>query len=201
MDDVARLKELYLPPTDDFVFVDVPEMPFVMIDSEGSPGGEIYRHAVKWLFTAIYPLRRIAKERMGKNFVEAPLEALYWADDMRDFAAGNRDKTKWRVMIVLADWVKGDMFASAVAQAKIELGEAPETLRLERFDEGKCAQIMHVGPNEQETAVLKRLYAEFLPQHNLVPSGHYHEIYLNDPNRVAPAKRRTVLRQPVRSIS
>lgn len=33
----ARLKELYLPPTKDFVFVDVPDLQFVMIDGEGDP--------------------------------------------------------------------------------------------------------------------------------------------------------------------
>jgi len=32
----------------------------------------------------------------------------------------------------------------------------------------------------------------------LIPNGHHHEIYLNDPNRVAPEKLATVLRQPVR---
>ena len=35
-------------------------------------------------------------------------------------------------------------------------------------------------------------------EHNLIANGHHHEIYLNDPNRVAPEKLRTVLRQPVR---
>ena len=42
------------------------------------------------------------------------------------------------------------------------------------------------------------LHQEFLPSHNLIPNGHHHEIYLNDPNRVAPEKLKTVLRQPVR---
>jgi hypothetical protein len=37
----------------------------------------------------------------------------------------------------------------------------------------------------------------FLRQHDLVPNGHHHEIYLTDPSRVAPEKMRTVLRQPV----
>ena len=32
--------------------------------------------------------RRIAKTRMGKHFVEPPLEALWWADDPADFVEG-----------------------------------------------------------------------------------------------------------------
>lgn len=58
---------------------------------------------------------------------------------------------------------------------------------------------MHVGDYSKEAATIaRRLHDEFLPQHNLVPNGHHHEIYLSDPNRVAPEKMRTVLRQPVR---
>jgi hypothetical protein len=58
---------------------------------------------------------------------------------------------------------------------------------------------MHIGPPSAEAATIARLHGEFLPAHNLIPNGHHHEIYLNDPNRVAPEKLKTVLRQPVRS--
>jgi hypothetical protein len=58
-------------------------------------------------------------------------------------------------------------------------------------------QIMHVGPNSDEPATIARLHHEFLPGQGLVARGHHHEIYLTDPDRVAPEDRRTVLRQPV----
>ena len=174
-------------------------MQFVMIDGEGSEDGEQFKQGMKWLFAAIYPLKRIAKERMGKDFVEAPLEVLWWADDVNDFIARNKDKWKWRLMIVTADWVNQDMFEQALATASERLGEAPASLRLGRYVEGRSVQIMHVGPeNEEAAAVARRLYDEFLPGNSLVPNGHFHEIYLSDPGRVAPEKMRTVLRQPVR---
>lgn len=194
----ARLKELYLPSDKDFVVVDVPEMQFVMIDGEGDPGGEIHRQAIKWLFSVVYPIKRIAKERMGKDFVEPPLEGLWWANDIKDFISGNKDKLKWRMMIVTPDWVGDDMFEQAVATTNQRLGDAPGSLRLERYDEGKSVQIMHIGPNSEEVPTITRMHKEFLPEHDLVPNGHHHEIYLNDPNRVAPEKLKTVLRQPVR---
>ena len=197
LDDRRRLEELYLPSADEFVLVDVPDLQFVMIDGEGDPAGEAFAQASRWLFAVIYPIKRIAKDRMGKSFVEPPLEALWWADDMNDFIAGNRDKLKWRLMIVTADWVDAQMFDQAVAKASERLGEPPSSLRLERFAEGTSVQIMHVGPNSEEVATLARLHNEFLPEHDLVPSGHHHEIYLTDPNRVAPEKLKTVLRQPV----
>ncbi|HEY7754763.1 MAG TPA: GyrI-like domain-containing protein [Actinomycetota bacterium] len=193
-----RLKELYLPTTDDFVFVDVPELQFAMVNGEGDPDDMPFRHAVKWLFSAIYPIKRIAKERMGKDFVEPPLEGLWWADDPNDLVAGRRDRLNWRLMVVTADWVSEEMFEEAVATASGRLGEVPGTLRLERYDEGRCVQIMYIGDYRTDAAsIARRLHHEFLPQHDLRPNGHHHEIYLSDPSRVAPDKMRTVVRQPV----
>ena len=193
-EDQEELKRLYLPPTDEFVLVDVPEMQFVMIDHETDAFGA----ATKWLFAAIYPIKRIARERMGKRFVEPPLEVLWWADDMTDFIAGDRAKFKWRQMIVTADWVSSTMLDDAVASAASRLGTPPTTLRIEQFDEGTCAQIMHIGTESEATPTVDRLHNEFLPAHGLEAVGRHHEIYLSDPSRVAAEKMRTVLRQPVR---
>jgi len=197
-DQRRRLKELYLPSDKDFVLVDVPEMQFVMIDGEESPGGEVHMQAARWLFSVIHPIRPIAKERMGRDFAEPPLEGLWWADDMEDFIAGNKDKMKWRMMIVMPDWVSAETFQQTVAKAGNRLGEVPDSLRLEAYDEGRSVQIMHVGPPEQVGPTMARLHGEFLPQTGLIPNGYHHEIYLNDPRRVAPEKVKTVFRQPVR---
>jgi hypothetical protein len=196
----ARLRELYLPPAKDFVLVDVPEMRFVMIDGHGAADRAALDYAVKWLFAAIYPIKRIARERMGKDFVEPPLEGLWWADDIQDFICGKREKLNWRMMIVYEpEWLTPEMFDNAVATATTRLGDPPASLRLERYAEGLSVQIMYIGPPSAEASTIARLHREFLPAHNLIPNGHHHEIYLNDPNRVAPEKVKTVLRQPVRS--
>jgi hypothetical protein len=200
-DDRRRLEELYLPATDEFVLVDVPDMQFVMIDGEGDHDSEGFAQGTRWLFAVIHPIKRLARQRMGKNFVEPPLEVLWWADDMADFVAGNRDKFKWRQMIVTADWVDEEMFHGAVAKTRERLGEPPSSLRLERFAEGTSVQIMHVGPESAAIPTMARLHNEFLPEHNLVAIGYHHEIYLTDPSRTAPEKLKTVLRQPVGHIA
>jgi hypothetical protein len=195
----SRLKELYLPPADEFVLVDVPEMRYIMIDGHSAADRAALDHAVKWLFAVVHPIKRVARERMGQHFVEPPLDGLWWADDMNDFIRGNRDKLSWRMMIVYEpDWLTAEMFDEALAATTARLGEPPAGLRLESYDEGLSAQIMHVGPPSGQTATLTRLHREFLPAHALIPCGHHHEIYLTDPNRVAPEKMKTVLRQPVR---
>jgi hypothetical protein len=196
-----QIEELYLPPADDFVTVDVPRMNFMMVDGEGGPNHESHAQAIQWLFSTAYPLRRVGRERMGRDFVEPPLEGLWWADDVADFVAGKLEKLKWRMMIpAAAEWLTEDLFNQAVAGAAVKLGEAPRSLRLDSYHEGLSVQIMHVGPPAEQRDTMARLHGEYLPVHNLAPSGPHHEIYLNDPRRVAPAKLKTVLRQPVRRV-
>lgn len=195
----ARLKELYLPSAKEFALVDVPDMRYVMIDGYGAEDRTSLDHAVKWLFATIYPIKRVARERMGKDFVEPPLEGLWWAEEMEDFINGNRAKLSWRMMIVYEpDWLTEEMFAAGRTAASSRLGEPPTSLRLEVHREGLCVQIMHVGDPRSERTTLARMHRDYLPAHDLVPNGRHHEIYLTDPNRVSPEKMRTVLRQPVR---
>jgi hypothetical protein len=199
-DDKRLLQELYLPPADDFVLLEVPEMQFVMIDGKGGHDTEAFVQGTRWLSSVIVPIKPVAKERMGKDYVEPPLEVLWWADDMSDFIAGERDKFKWRQMIVMADWVDDEMVDQAIASASRRLGDPPGSLRLDRFAEGTCVQIMHVGSEDAAVSTMDRLYKGFLPDRNLLATGFFHEIYLSDPRRVAPERMRTVLRQPVAHV-
>jgi hypothetical protein len=195
--DRALLAALYAPRKGDFSQVDVPELPFAILDGEGMPNEQTVGRATKALYTAIYPIRRAARERMGKAFVEAPLEILYWADDMSDLAAGRRDKWTWRVQVTLPVWADAERLRASVLEMRPELGEAVSP-RWEAVREGNCVQYLHVGPMEEVSTVLAGLYGEYLPQERLEPAGPYHEIYLDDFSRVAPANRKIIVRQPVR---
>ncbi len=193
-----RLKELYLPTENQFTIVDVPEINYIAIDSEGNPESETFKNSIKWIYSMVHFIKPLAKERMKKNFVEPPLECLFWTDNEKDFLSGNKDKWKWRVMIVvIPEWVSQQAFQEAVKKVEKKLGPAPKTLRFQNLHEGKSIQIMHVGDYSNIQTICDKLYSEFLPKNNLKPNGYYHEIYLNDPNRVAPEKRKTVIRQPV----
>ena len=63
--------------------------------------------------------------------------------------------------------------------------------------EGKCVQMLHRGPYRAEHATIGAMLA-FARAHRLRPHGRHDEIYLSDPRRVASARLRTILRQPVR---
>jgi len=196
----SRLEELYLPPSDEFVLVNVPRANYAVVEGVGDPKSPENARLLKWLFAAIHPIKRIARERMGRTFVEPPLEALWWADSPCDFAAARLEEMKWRMMIVLPEWGTKKLLKEGIASASEKLGTPPESLRIEPLREDLSAQIMHIGDGTTQGATIARLHEEFLPANGLEPSGRHHEIYLNDHNRVAARNRKTVLRQPVRKV-
>lgn len=150
------------------------------------------------LYAVVYTAKFASKGDLGKDYVVGPLEGLWWADDMDDFLARRKDNWQWRLLIHVPDWITGGMVEDAKQTALDKKKQAaiadvrPETLR-----EGRCAQVLHIGPYDDETPMLTRLHRDYLPANGLREAGVHHEIYLNDPRRTDPAKLRTILRQPV----
>ena len=195
------LKRLYQPPAGEFSEITVPAMNFLMVDGEGDPNtAPAYKSAVEWLYSVSYPLKFASKKELDRDYTVFPLEGLWWADDMTTFLTREKSAWKWTMMIAQPDWITRAMVDAAIAKAALKLGPSPSSLRFERYDEGLCVQIMHVGSYDAEGPVLARLHNEYLPQHGLKETGRHHEIYLGDPRKSAPEKLKTVLRQPVRRI-
>ncbi|MCL4267652.1 MAG: GyrI-like domain-containing protein [Anaerolineae bacterium] len=194
---------LYNPPRHDFVTVEVPPLPYLMVDGHGDPNSApAYQEAVEALYAVAYKLKFMSKNELGRDYAVMPLEGLWWAEDMDHYTV-RRDKSAWNwtMMILTPDWITPEMVAQAKAAvgAKKELPALPQ-LRLETLAEGLVAQIMHIGSYDDETPTLARLHQEWLPANGYVENGKHHEIYLGDPRKVAPEKLKTVLRQPIRPI-
>lgn len=184
----------------DFAVVDVPETAFLMVDGHGDPNtAPAYRAAVEALYTAAYAARAVAKAELGRVHVVAPLEGLWTAADLAVFRSRDKDAWDWTMMIAQPDWLTPELVGEALTVARRRKG-APAALDLLRFEwyaEGRSVQVLHVGSYDDEGPTLARLHDEHLPQHGFVPTGRHHEIYLSDPRRTEPARRRTILRQPV----
>lgn len=202
--DVKRgLKQCYAPRNTDWELVDVPALRFLAVDGHGDPNtSAAYRHAVEALYAVAYTAKFASKRDRGKDFVVAPLEGLWWADDMEDFRARLKDNWRWTLLINVPDWVTDDMIEDArqAALAKKNLPALPE-VRPKALHEGVSAQALHIGPYDDETPILSRLHHEYLPAQRLRARGLHHEIYLSDPRRTDPAKLKTVLRQPVEALT
>lgn len=101
-------------------------------------------------------------------------------------------------MIMVPDWITGDMAEGAVAEAAENNRPASlDNVRLETLDEGRCAQTLHIGPYDDEAGILAKMHNDFIPNAGLRMTGKHHEVYLSDPRRAQPSKLRTILRQPV----
>lgn len=199
--DVKReLKHCYAPRNTDWALVDVPAQQFIAVDGHGDPNtSPAYANAVEALYTVAYTIKFTSKRALGRDFVVGPLEGLWWSDQPEVFTARLKDAWHWRMLISQPDWITAELIEEAKrsARAKKDL-PAIADVRREILHEGTSAQLLHVGPYDDEGPALARLHHEYLAANNLRMVGHHHEIYLSDPRRTEPAKLRTVLRQPVR---
>ena len=158
-----------------------------MIDGEGNPNTAAdYKGAVEALYSVSYTAKFMVKKGpIAIDYGVMPLEGLWWADDMKEFSpADNKVMWKWTAMIMQPEWVTGELVEEAKQQAakKKALPLLPR-LRFESFEEGKAAQVLHVGPYAEEAPTIERLHA-FISDQALSLRDKHHEIYLSERGQV-----------------
>lgn len=193
------LAHLYRPSARAAALVEVPAMNFLMIDGAGDPNASgSYQQAVEALFSVAYAVKFKVKKTLAIDYGVPPLEGLWWADDPAAFAAGDKERWKWTMMIMQPEFVHAATVRETIVEVKKKKkSPALDKVRFEKFSEGKSAQILHIGPFSAEGPTVARLHA-FIASISGRFSGKHHEIYLSDIRRAAPAKWRTIIRQPLR---
>ena len=187
-----EFRDLYQPKGKPSL-VDVPAMTFVAAAGTGDPNeeGGAYQRALGLLYAFSYTVKM---SKMGDwqpegyfDYVVPPLEGLWWAGAgaFDGAAIGDKGALSWVSLIRQPDFVTPEALPglkALAARKKPEVVEALETgeLRLVRFAEGPCAQVMHVGPYDNEPATVAALSA-FIAEKNLTtdiatggesPEGH-----------------------------
>ena len=118
---------------------------------------------------------------------------------MADFSVEKKDDWKWIAMIMQPELVSEDLVTEARGQLrKKKKTDFVDEVRYGSYKEGRAAQIMHIGPFEKEGPTIEKLH-QFIEDSGYQLSGKHHEIYLSDIRRAAPAKWRTIIRQPFAS--
>lgn len=191
---------LYKASASEPEIVRVPEMSFVMIDGHGDPNtSPEYAEAIQALYSLSYTLMFALKKELGLEYRVGPLEGLWWADDIVGFNEDRKGDWSWTMMIAQPDEVTPNRFELARANVgrKKDLPALPKA-RLERFEEGPCAQILYIGAFSEEGPTIRRLHAFIQEQDYAFDGIHqkHHEIYLSDPRRSAPERWKTIIRQP-----
>lgn len=189
---------LYLPSAKEVVAVEVPEFQFLMIDGKGNPNtSAAYANAVEALFSVSYTVKFMLKKGShGIDYAVMPLEGLWWANDMSAFDKNRYDEWEWTMMIMQPEFVSAELIDEAIETVQKKKGlPALSDLRLEHFNEGYCAQLLHIGPFSEEGPNIERVH-RFIGEQGHKLHGKHHEIYLSDIRRSAPEKWKTVIRQP-----
>ncbi len=193
-------KDLYSPKAGKPELVRVPPFTYLMVDGAGDPNtSPDFRAAIGALYSLAYTLKFMLKKQKGMDFRVMPLSGRFHAEDPRVFLEGRKQEWEWTLMMALpAAVTAADLKAArAEAQARKNASPALPLVRREVLREGLCAQILHLGPYAAEKPTIEALHA-FIAEKGLGFAGSHHEIYISDPNRTAPAKLKTIVRQPVK---
>jgi hypothetical protein len=194
------LKHLYQPSAKAVVEVEVPTMNFLMVDGEGDPNtAQAYADAVEVLFMVSYAVKFMVKKGASAiDYGVMPLEGLWWVDDMTTFSTEDKSNWKWTAMIMQPPFVTAEMVERAIAEVKKKKNPAAiSKVRLVPFTEGRCAQILHIGPFSEEGPTIEKVH-HFIDARGR-RSGKHHEIYLSDIRKADPAKWKTIVRQPMQA--
>jgi hypothetical protein len=142
-------------------------------------------------------------KRRGVSVRLGALAGLYWFGDAEgpivpgEFGDHDASAWNWRLLLSVPEVATPDEIQSAFGEvARKKAPEALHLLRVERWAEGPAAQTLHVGPYATETATIAALH-DALAKAGPRSRGCHHEIYLSDPNRTAPERIKTIIRQPV----
>jgi len=199
IDFKKELKHLYRPSVRNVEVVDVPPLNYLMIDGEGDPNtSQSFQDAIGVLYPLSYALKFMVKRgETGIDYGVLPLEGLWWADNMSSFSIVNKASWKWTLMIMQPEWITREMVQEAIEQVRVKKNPISLPLvRFESFDEGKVAQIMHIGPFSEEAPTVEKVHS-FIEEAGSRRTGKHHEIYLSDIRRAAPEKWKTIIRQPM----
>lgn len=199
-------KELYQPKSKPQI-VEVPPMNYIAVRGTGDPNEDdgAYQQAISVLYAVAYTLKMSYKTDYKIagffEYVVPPLEGFWWQDDVDGVNYADKSGFHWISVIRLPDFVAKSDFDWAVETAakkkKLDCSSA-EFLTIE---EGLCVQMMHVGSYDDEPASVA-LMDVYLTENgyvnDLTAERLHHEIYLSDPRKTAPEKRKTVLRHPIK---
>ena len=201
-------KEFYLPKNKPEI-VTVPGANFIAVRGQGDPNeeGGAYQAAIGVLYALAYTLKMSYKTDYRIqgffDYVVPPLEGFWQQEGVTGVDYAHKEAFHWISVLRLPDFVTEKDFRWAVETAskkkKLDCSGA-EFLRIE---EGLCVQMLHLGPYDDEpasVALMDRFLAEQGYVNDLSEQRLHHEIYLSDPRKTEPAKRKTVIRHPIRRV-
>lgn len=199
-------KEFYMPKNKPEI-VTVPKANYIAVRGKGNPN-EIdgaYQQAISILYAVAYTLKMSYKtEHKIEGFFEyvvPPLEGFWWQDNDDGIDYADKAAFNWISVIRLPEFITKKDFEWAVETASEKKKLDCSSAEFLTVDEGLCVQIMHIGAFDDEpqtVALMDEYIAQNGYENDITESRLHHEIYLSDARKVAPEKRKTVIRHPIK---
>lgn len=199
-------KEFYMPKNKPGI-VNIPPMNYIAVRGKGDPNIEDseYKKSIGLLYGVAFTIKMSKKGNRQIegyfDYVVPPLEGFWWQDNIKGIDYSRKEDFNFISVIRLPDFVTREDFAWAVAVAAEKKKEDFSKVEFLTYDEGVCAQCMHIGPYDNEPQTVQVMHDYMASEGyelDITDTRLHHEIYLSDARRVAPEKLKTVIRHPVR---
>jgi hypothetical protein len=197
--DLYKLHKTEYAATRKPALVEVKPACYLAISGQGAPGGQRFTDSIGALYGMAFTIKMARKFAGQQDYAVCKLEGQWWCKPSAEFGKLPPEEWLWKLLIRTPDFItKRDLAQAVAVLLKRGKGEDVRQVRLESLVEGRCVQMLHVGPYDKlrETIVMMNAHAE---KQGLQLTGKHHEIYLSDPRRVPPERLKTILRHPVRS--
>lgn len=199
-------KEFYLPKATPGI-VTIPKMNFLAVRGSGDPNAEDgeYKASIGLLYGIAFTIKMSKKGNHQIegyfDYVVPPLEGFWWQNGVSGIDYTHKENFQWISVIRLPDFVTKADFEWAVREAVAKKKQDFTKVEFFTYDEGICVQCMHIGAYDDEPATVEAMHGFMKEQGyvlDITDKRLHHEIYLSDARRVAPEKRKTVVRHPIR---
>lgn len=181
--------------------IEVPTAYYIMIKGEGNPNESDFSNRVSALYSLAYGIKMYFKNMDDKkneysDFVVFPLEGIWEKSDDEKF---DKSKLKYTIMIKQPNFITKEFFDLAFEKVKKKKpNELYDEISFDCIESKKAIQILHIGSFDTEIESFEKM-DNFASEMKLERSENLHtEIYLNNKNRTAEDKLKTILRYTVK---
>ena len=181
--------------------IEIPSAYYIMIKGEGNPNESDFSNSVSALYSLAYGIKMLfnnmEKEELEySDFTVFPLEGIWEKSDDEEF---DKSKLKYTIMIKQPNFITREIFDLAFEKVKKKKpNELYDEVSFDCIESKKAIQILHIGSFDTEIESFEKL-DNFANEMNLERSEKLHtEIYLNNKNRTAEDKLKTILRYNVK---
>ncbi len=189
-----QFKSEYVAPKKP-VLIDTQPGRYLSVRGTGGPGGGEFEARIGALYSMAFTVKMTRKFGGQQDYTIGRLEARYLNFDREPMPP--QEKWQWQLLIRIPEFVTADELSAAVAALRKRGKEGDAALvAIESIEEGRCVQMLHVGPYDREGETVEEM-CRFAKAQGLKLEGPHHEIYVSDPRRVAPEKLKTILRRSV----